>query len=343
MAETAPAEQVPPPPPPEPQFPARNRIIVGGAGLGLAVLAVVLLTLPTGEIAPGAVPHSIATRSPRPVLPPAAPPATPTGIQAPPPLPPALPVAPPPSAPPTRPAPGSIVVTGLPRAATVRVDGKRLSRRRAAVAPGRHILELSLTNYAPVRDTVLVDAGQSFIWSPKLVRTATAKIAAVTKRPPPAPASRSKLDEAGCQQQMAARAWAGAYQVCVRAAHSGSASSAGFVGLLFQHGNGVRRSDDSAAAWFTIAARGGNAGAMSQLGDAYERGHGVHKDQAAALDWYTRAANAGDAAGQYALGQAYEKGRLGMPKDRAKALQWYRKAATQGYKDAATRVHRLGS
>jgi hypothetical protein len=308
--------------------------------IGLLALIVGLLTLPTDLPAAGTLaPPPIAVATPAP----AAPPPTPAPVAS------SAAVVAAPSSPATEPA--SLILRALPRGAIARVDGKAVVSRRLVVQPGRHILELTIVNYAPVLDTVLVGAGQRFVWTPKLVRTAPAKIAGVTKppqsetRPAPAPVPprRTNRDEAGCQQQMAAATWADAYQSCVRAARSGSASSARSVGLLFQHGNGVRRNDDSATAWFSVAARGGDAGAMFQLGDAYERGRGVRKDQAAALDWYTRAASAGDAAGQYAVAEAYEKGRLGTAKDRAKALQWYRKAAAQGYKDAALKVHDLGS
>ncbi|HEY8061575.1 MAG TPA: hypothetical protein VID74_02200, partial [Gemmatimonadales bacterium] len=244
--------------------------------------------------------------------------------------------------------PATLIIRVLPRGATVRMDGKVVVTRRHVVQPGRHVLEISSAEYAPVLDTVLVNSGQRFEWTPKLVRAAPAKIAGVAKspqsgaKPSSAAAPLARIsDDAVCQQQVAAAAWTSAYQSCVRAAHSGSAASARLVGFLFQHGNGVRRNDDSAAAWFSVAARGGDASAMFQLGDASERGRGVHKNQSAALDWYTRAANDGDAAGEYAVAEAYEKGRLGAAKDRARALQWYRKAAAQGYRDAGTKVHTL--
>ena len=60
------------------------------------------------------------------------------------------------------------------------------------------------------------------------------------------------------------------------------------MATLFVRGDGVRRSDDSAAHWFGAAAKGGDSEAMYQLAVAYERGRGVPKDERLALDWYTR-------------------------------------------------------
>jgi TPR repeat protein len=199
----------------------------------------------------------------------------------------------------------------------------------------------------PRTDTVQLKPGENYTWSPRLAplqqqQAVASKPGAATQRSPSEPAlKRGNPDEASCQQTMTAGAWGGAYASCARAARAGSAGAARDVGLLFQRGTGVGRSDDSAAHWFGEAARAGDGESMYQLALYYERGRGVKKDQAVALDWYTRSANTGLANAEYALGQVYEKGHLGMAKDKAKALVWYRKAAAQGHKDAAARVHDL--
>lgn len=219
----------------------------------------------------------------------------------------------------------------------MKVDGKPTSRRRLAVTVGRHILDVSQPGYLPRTDTVQVTAGQHFAWSPKLVPARPSKVAAVA-----APTLKGGgADDAACRQNMASASWRDAHGSCTRAAQAGSAVAQRSVALLFQRGNGVDRSDDSAARWFAQAARNGDREAMFQLAVAYDRGRGLKKDQAAAFDWYSRAGNAGHAEAAFTAGEAYEKGRFGVAKDKAKALEWYRKAAAQGNKDAANKVRDL--
>jgi TPR repeat protein len=352
VPETAPAEQVPPPPPPvHSASPGRSRVLVGGAALGLIALAVVLLTLPTGDTGASAAPAST-----KPAAPP--PPAAPTVVTAEPPPPPP-PVAPAakaasaptavPSAPPS--TTGQINATSLPANAAWRLDGKPISRRRPKVSAGRHILEVSAPGFLSRTDTVQVSGGQQFVWAPKLVAVPKSqpKVAASappvsprTGTPPPEAASkRGNVDEVACRQNVATAAWRDAFASCLRAAQAGSAVAERDIALMFQRGNAVNRSDDSAAHWFAQAARSGDGESMYQLAVSYDRGRGLKKDQSAALDWYTRAANTGHADAAYAVGEAYEKGHLGAARDKAKALEWYRKSAADGNKDAANKVREL--
>jgi TPR repeat protein len=353
VPETAPAEQVPPPPPPvHSGSPGRSRVLVGGAALGLIALAVVLLTLPTGETGASAAPASAKPAAPPP--PPAAPTVAPG--EPPPPPPPVAPAAKAASAPTTvPPAPpsttGQINATSLPANAAWRVDGRSISRRRLKAAAGRHILEVSAPGFLSHTDTVQVSGGQQFVWSPRLAAVPRSQPKAVASAPPvsprtstPPPEATSKrvnVDEVGCRQNVATAAWRDAFASCLRAAQAGSATAARNIALMFQRGNAVNRSDDSAAHWFAQAARNGDGESMYQLAVSYDRGRGLKKDPAAALDWYTRAANTGHADAAYAVGEAYEKGHLGAAKDKAKALEWYRKSAADGNKDAATKVHDL--
>ena len=336
MPDPAPPDQVPPAPAIQPAAGARNRVVAGAAALGLIAVAVVLLTLPTGEL-PVGVPATIA------VQPPAAPAAASPVVTAPPPPappsvtpPPAPAVAPPPVAPP---ASAEIAVTGLPRSAEVRLDGRPAARHRLTVSPGRHILEVTQPGFVSRMDTVQLTAGQQFTWSPRLVASPSAKrVAATTPDRPPA---RASADEMACQQYSASASWHDAFGSCLRAAQAGSVAAQRGVAVMYQRGNGVARSDENAAHWFEQAARGGDGESMFQLAIACEHGRGVKRDDAAALDWYTRAGSAGIAAAAFAAGDAYEKGHLGAAKDRAKAVEWYRKSAALGNKDAAAKVRYL--
>lgn len=347
------ADDQPPPMPPlrdRTEFPARRRLAVGAGAVGLIALIVVLLTLPVndesgGTAAPAVPPSRTGPPPPTAVLPPPA-----AAAAAPPPAIPAAPlVAPAPPPPGTGAASrATINASGLARNAILRVDGRLVARRRFTLMPGRHVLEATLAGHRPFRDSVLVQPGQVLAWTPTLVPLPATRAAPPAPRPssrpvPEAPPQRRPpSDEASCLQQLNVNAWSAALPVCTRAARAGSGRSARAIALLYQRGDGVHRSDDSAAAWFGIGARAGDASSMYQLGSAYEHGRGERKDQRAALDWYTRAADAGDPGAQYAVGEAFDKGRLGASRDRGKALQWYRKAAAQGQSDAERRLREIG-
>jgi hypothetical protein len=348
------ADDQPPPMPPvrdRADFPARRRLAVAAGAVGLIALIVVLLTLPvndeSGTAAPAVPPSKTAPPPPTTVLPP--PPAAATTP------PPAIPAAPLVAAAPAPPPPSAgpagratINASALARNAILRVDGRLVARRRFTLTPGRHVLEATLAGHQPFRDSVLVQPGQVLAWTPTLVPLPATRAAPAAPRPsgrpvPQAPPQRRPpSDEASCQQQLSVNAWSAALPVCMRAARAGSGRSARAIALLYQRGDGVHRSDDSAAAWFGIGARAGDASSMYQLGSAYEHGRGERKDQRTALDWYTRAADAGDPEAQYVVGEAFDKGRLGASRDRGKALQWYRKAAAQGQSDAERRLREIG-
>jgi Sel1 repeat-containing protein/PEGA domain-containing protein len=317
--------------------------MMAGIAVGLVAVAAVLLTLPTGDASQfsAAGPTQVASDSVEQHPPVAAAAVQPATIQPPP--------APAPPPPPAVVANGSINASSLPRGAVLHVDGKPISRRRVNLPAGRHFLVVALDGYATRTDTVTVLPAQTLRFAPHLEPLRPTKTVAARPMPvappvePPSapPARRGNPDEAACRQAMAAAAWRDAYAACGRAAQGGSASAQRSIGMLFQNGNGVRRSDDSAARWFIQGAHGGDTEAQYQLAMAYEHGHGVPRNQGAALDWYTRAATAGAAAAQLVVGEAYEKGHLGLAKDKRRALEWYRKAAAQGNKDAANKVRDL--
>lgn len=312
----------------EPRFPGRDRVVAAGTAVGLVVVAIVLLTLPPGDLPKPAVTTPAAVQHQTPVI------DTPAAVVATPPqLPPPPPPIPPAAAKPTT---AEIVASALPKGSVVRVDGRPVSRRHVTVSAGRHVVQVTAAGFVPRTDTLQLSAGQKLAWAPALVALPPAKPGAVEP-----PVKRANPDDAICRQELANSNWREAFAACVRAGQAGSTLAARSVATMFQRGDGVRRSDDSAARWFGQAARSGDALSMYQLAIALERGRGVAKDQAAALDWYTRAANAGNADAEFAVGEAYEKGRLGVTKDRAKAVEWYKRAAAQGHKDAASRMRDL--
>jgi len=86
------------------------------------------------------------------------------------------------------------------------------------------------------------------------------------------------------------------------------------------------------------AARLGHARAQATLGIAYQDGNGVDRSDAAAAHWFGLAATQGHRAAQYALAGMYEEGEGGLRKDPAKARQLYLLSANQGYDKAQMEV-----
>jgi uncharacterized protein len=80
---------------------------------------------------------------------------------------------------------------------------------------------------------------------------------------------------------------------------------------------------------FRTAAANESTGAYLNLGIFYEDGIGVEKSDVQAFQWYQKSANAGDKVGQYKLGVFYMLGR-GTGKSVEKSSTWLIKAADQG-------------
>jgi serine/threonine protein kinase len=125
-------------------------------------------------------------------------------------------------------------------------------------------------------------------------------------------------------------------------AEGGNAFAQADLGTMYLRGEGVRRNDKQAVAWFRRAADLGNAGGQYGLGLAYLLGRGVPKDDEQAVAWYRKAADGGAAPAQSNLGYMYEYG-FGVPKDRQQAIDWYRKAAKQGIYAAKAALKRLNA
>jgi len=85
----------------------------------------------------------------------------------------------------------------------------------------------------------------------------------------------------------------------------------------------------------THKANSGNPEAQFELGLAYEKGLGVDKSQSEAMRWYRSAAKSGDTRAQYKLAYLYETGPDGI-KDIGEAVKWY-KRAEQGRADEKVR------
>jgi hypothetical protein len=144
------------------------------------------------------------------------------------------------------------------------------------------------------------------------------------------------------QYDLAERYWAGdgvpksqvtAARWLQRAADQGHADAQSDVGQLYHYG--VERPIDyhEAVAWYRRAAAQGNARGQNSLGIMYRAGLGVRYDDAEAVVWFERAAAQGNADAQNNLGTMYLGG-LGVEADEQLAREWYQKAADQAHADA---------
>ena len=85
-------------------------------------------------------------------------------------------------------------------------------------------------------------------------------------------------------------------------AEQGEPSAQFYLGVMYEHGMGVRQSYVEAAKWLRLAAEGDYAPAFLSLAELYDDGLGVPKNKAEAMRWYCRAAENGDPLAQNYLG-----------------------------------------
>ncbi|GAB3250461.1 tetratricopeptide repeat protein [Chitinimonas naiadis] len=114
-----------------------------------------------------------------------------------------------------------------------------------------------------------------------------------------------------------------------KAATAGLPEAAYVLGIAYENGEGVVRSQPDATRWFLKAARSGHTAAQLSVGTQYFLGRGTTRDMAQAAHWYEKAAEGGDMAAQYLIASLYESGD-GVAIDRGQALMWYGAAARQG-------------
>ena len=120
-----------------------------------------------------------------------------------------------------------------------------------------------------------------------------------------------------------------------KSAEQGNATAQFNLGWMYQKGRGVEQSNVEAVKWFRKSAEQGNATAQFNLGWMYENGRGVEKSNTEAVKWYRKSAEQGNARSQCNLGEMYVNGR-GVEKSNTEAVKWYRKSAEQG--DASAQV-----
>ena len=100
------------------------------------------------------------------------------------------------------------------------------------------------------------------------------------------------------------------------------------LGAIYATGDfGVGIDLRKAANFYKLAANAGNLDGLYDLGIMYMHGEGVKKNKQKGLDLLKRAARMGLSEAQTLLGIIYETGHLGFRRNKFAALKWYRLAA----------------
>jgi tetratricopeptide (TPR) repeat protein len=108
-----------------------------------------------------------------------------------------------------------------------------------------------------------------------------------------------------------------ALKVWSRLAEQGDADAQFRLGVMYESGQGVLRSDAEAIKWYRKAAEQDDGVAQFNLGIMYAKG--VSPNHAEAVLWYRRAADHGLAAAQFNLGMMYAEGQ-GVSQDKCKRI-----------------------
>ena len=109
------------------------------------------------------------------------------------------------------------------------------------------------------------------------------------------------------------------------------------LGVMYDKGQGVGRSDETAVRWYSLAANQGHPFAQSNLGIKYDKGKGVPQNSTTAYKWFRKAAEQGHVVAQHNLGFMYSNGR-GVSRNDSEAIVWYEKAANQGYAESQSNL-----
>ena len=128
----------------------------------------------------------------------------------------------------------------------------------------------------------------------------------------------SKLIPLNAQKQVE---W---YEKAAKQAHWGAMNN---LGLLYENGIGVEKSDSKAFELFNKAARNEDgATAQFNLGRCYEYGIGITKNLEEAFKWYKVSAMSGSSVGNFKCGVFLFDG-VGRVKNRQQAFNYFKKAA----------------
>lgn len=134
----------------------------------------------------------------------------------------------------------------------------------------------------------------------------------------------------------AARDFAVAFPLLLKAAEQGYADAQCLCGSMYSAGMGTEKDAIKAFMWFERAAKQGDASAQFHYGYRIFYGMGTTEDKAKALEWFLKAAEQDDANAQIYCASMYAAGE-GTAVDKAKARMWSEKAAKHAYTEQAAK------
>ena len=256
--------------------------------------------------------------------------------------------------------------TTLPPKAVVTLDGAPFDPAKGRVLAGTYQVAVAAPGYAAVEQELVLEPGQTLVWTPQLVRAAPRPApkpapmpSPAPKRAPPrpaasepplaihqapAPAPRDTIPEgpsatggATCASLFSSLEWSRALPACEREAQQGGTAAQRTLGTMHERGLATEADPAEAARWYAKAAEAGDRVAQYRLGVLLRSGRGVKKDEKAAFKWFGRSAEQGEADAELAVAQAYDRGQ-GIKRSRTTAAIWYQKAAEQGKAEAQFRL-----
>ena len=159
----------------------------------------------------------------------------------------------------------------------------------------------------------------------------------------PAEASLSLLQEESMKLANDAYA-AGEYEIAANiyylAAVKGDPYASYALGVCYEKGNGVPKSESEARRRYALAADKGCVEAFVKLGNCAKDGIGGEVDLSLALSSYEKAAEAGNAEACFALAEAYRNGTLCAAR-LPEALRYYDKAVALGHEAAKAEADKI--
>jgi len=109
------------------------------------------------------------------------------------------------------------------------------------------------------------------------------------------------------------------------------------LGMMYQQGRGISKSDSKATEWYKKAAAQGDANAQMNLGYMYQYGQGVERNQTEAFKWTLEAAKQGLAQAKFNIGLMSQQGQS-IKINASESANWLKRAAESGVGEAALTV-----
>ena len=211
---------------------------------------------------------------------------------------------------------GSLIISGIPINADVKLDGKQVGQiplKLNNILTGEHTLKISKEGCTEYSQTITVSENKTTTANIILkMRPSLDDIFNNTSKP--IKITPIEIDNSFSAEQLYARG-------------------------LESHN---KRDNNSAIQYFRKAAQMGNAAAQYTLGDCYYYAIGISKDEEEAVQWYRKAAEQGDNDAQHRLGRCYSEG-WGVTQNYEEAAMWYRKAAKQGNENSKKELEEINN